>query len=1140
LANALLLSVSLLFASACGGGGSGNGGGSTPPPTPTTTLVITITDLPAGAAGNVTVTDPDGKQTTVTSSQSITAIAGSYTLAAAPVPSGSSTYYAKLPTQTVQVASGTSSTVTVDYYNVIPQTTKILDSAGMVGLQISSDGSTLTINGASAVAQALQAGNVLIVPPTSADGVAPTGLLRKVTAVSAGGSTVAVTVQAATLADAFQRLSIQLNNQQNSSGVQAVHMREGVVFRPGATLKRHPLARSLSTSSSVQDPCGNSSLGIFDITEPISFDPVDGLSLDGQVEVCSGINFSVDIVGSGFLDLQPQLNSLTATATVGEYSDLTLQGEFLNGSFAPDPILLGTLVGDPIPVPGLPVWVTPEVSVFVGASGNIATGFSTEASEAGSITGGVTYSSGQWTAVQPTPSLQFSYTPPVLDASLDAKVYAGAELDLSVWDVVGPSFKPDGYLEFSADISANPWWTLTGGVEGPMSLDVGFLGENLASYDLGNMFDYSTVIASASGPFSPSASSPAIALLSPSKVAAGSASFSLGVSGNNFVPGAVVNFGATALNTTWQNSGQLTAAVPAALISQGGTIPVTVANPGAGAGVSSPASFTITGPAEKVTISPASAQVTVNGLQQFAATVTNATNSAVTWSVNGVTGGTSASGTISSTGLFTAPAAVPSPATVTVKATIQADTTVSASATVTIGPYTSKSLYSFTSLSDGAAPSAPLIQGTDGYFYGTTQEGGTYGDGTVFKVDSAGNVTPLYEFSGDDGANPLGALVQASDGNFYGTTNWGGVYNEGTVFKIDSSGDFTTLYSFSGGNDGGDVASGVIQATDEYLYGTTFHGGTSNSGTIFRLDLLGNLATLYSFSGGADGYGPEGGIIQASDGLFYGGTQNGGDFSCAAGPGNGCGTVYKVDSQGNLTTLYAFSGGQDGAEMDEILLQASDGDLYGTTVFGGDSTCTVSTYTGCGTIFKIDSSGNFTPLYAFTGGADGGVPFSSLIQASDGDFYGTNTAGGDASCSVTASGENYPTYIGCGTVFKMDTAGNVSALYSFMGSPNDGSNPFAALVEGTDGYFYGTTRWGGMDSSCSYTDNGGCGTLFRVSGPGGPLPQSSASKQRKVFESPQKTALAAPVKKTLSPASIMDSQIHQQGSVPLSGSKRPD
>jgi uncharacterized repeat protein (TIGR03803 family) len=376
--------------------------------------------------------------------------------------------------------------------------------------------------------------------------------------------------------------------------------------------------------------------------------------------------------------------------------------------------------------------------------------------------------------------------------------------------------------------------------------------------------------------------------------------------------------------------------------------------------------------------------------------------------------------------------------------------------------------------------------------------GGLYGYGTAFKVNSAGNVNPLYEFSGNYGEYLQGPLTQASDGYFYGTAFAGGdssctaITNFtgcGTAFKMDSSGAISILHTFEGGTEGAGPEGGLTLGTDGYFYGITTYGGTSGNGTVFQMDSSGDVNTLYSFSGGADGLSAEGGVMQAQDGYFYGTTGGGGDLSCQIWTGyEGCGTVFRIDSSGHFTTLYTFEGGTDGANPTEALVQSSDGYLYGTTLFGGDASCTVSSFTGCGTIFKIDTAGHFSTLHDFSGGSEGGVPFSGLIQAGDGDFYGTATAGGDPSCSVYASGEQYSTYTGCGTVFKMDSVGNVSALYSFTGTPSDGSNPFASLVEGGDGFLYGTTRWGGSDSTCPYTNDGGCGTVFKVSGPGGPLP----------------------------------------------------
>ncbi len=1051
----------------------------------TTALAISITDLPSGTPGAVTVTDPNGQETQVAASQMIAAIPGTYTVTASSVTAGSSTYIAKLQTQTAQVTSGSPTSVAVDYYDVIPQSTKVLDTSGMESLQISSDGSTLTISSASTVAQSLQAGNVLVVPPLGANSVAPFGLLRKITAVSPGSSVIVVTVQSATLADAFQRLSIGLNSQANSANVQSVRTLSGVVFHPGTTLGPHPLARSISTSNAVQDPCGSSSLGVFDIPESISFDPEVGITLSGQVEVCSGLNFSVDMVGKGLFNLQPQLNSLTATATVGEYSDLSLQGEFLSGSFDPDPIVLGTLVAPTIPVPGLPIWVTPVVTVFAGASGNISAGFSTEASEAGSITGGVNYSSGQWTPVQPTPSLQFSFTPPVIDSSLEAKAYAGVGIDLKVWDLVGPSFKPDGYIEFNADINANPWWTLIGGIEGPMSVDVGFLGENLASYSLGNMFDYSTTIKSASGPFSPSSSSPVIQTLSPAQIAAGSPAFTLGVAGSNFVPGAVVNFGSTPLVTNWQNSGALTAAVPATVVAQAGTIPVTVTNPGTGGG-SAAATFTV---APFITISPVLVYVPAGSLQTFTASV--ASGGSVTWGVEeGASGGS-----ITSAGIYAAPTFT---GTYHVIATNTANTSESATATVNVvaGP-SIRTLHSFDHSTEGAGPWGGPVFGSDGYLYGTTEAGGDLscsyiaslaGCGSIYKADTAGNVTTLHQFSGLDGAYPSASLLQTPSGSWYGTTEFGGTNTSdcmaggtstfagcGALFSVDASQNFNVLYSFgpysAAVGVGPDAA--LIQAADGSIYGASLVGGSvtcggsvdgvsePSCGTIFQLNSLGIPALEHSFSG-PDGAYPAAALLQMPDGNFYGTTIGGGDQTCSSYASPGCGTVFQMTASSAVKVLHSFAQ-QDGAAPDAQLIVGKDGQMYGTTLSGGSTSCSGgASWSGCGTVFKIDTAGNFTPLHSFSG-PDGAYP-AQLVQASDGYFYGTTESGGDTSCTG-------PYGPGCGTVFRMDAAGNVTVLYAFTGQ-SDGSWPESALVQGTDGNLYGTTAYGGTNDD---------GVIFQIS-----------------------------------------------------------
>lgn len=1059
--------------------------------TNTTALAISIIDLPAGIAGAVTVTDPNGQQTQVTASEIIPAIPGTYSIAAASITSAASTFVATLPIQTAQTTSGMATSVDVDYYDVIPSTTKVLDSAGVQSLQISTDGTTLTISPDSTVAKSLQVGNVLVVPPTNNGGVAPSGLLRKVRAVNSTSSAIVVEVQVANLAETFQRLSLQLTNESISSDIRSVRTMPGVVFHPGAVLPFHSVRQSISgaTADAIQDPCASSSLGVLEITGPVNFQPANGLTLQGQVEICSGFDFKVDIVGTGFLGLQPQLNSLTATATVGESADLTLQGEFLDGSFDPDPIVLATLVGAPIPVPGLPIWVTPEASVFVGASGNVSAGFSTEAAEAGSLTGGVTYTSGQWTPVQPKPSLQSSYTPPTIDASLNAKAYAGVDLSLSVWDIVGPSFKPDGYINFNADITANPWWTLTGGVEGPMSLDVGFLGENVANYDLGNLFNYSYLIKSAGGPFSPVASNPAIQALSPAQTTAGGAAFTLSVSGSNFVPGAAINFGTTPLATTWQSSGALSGAVPASLIAQAGTVPVTVSNSGTGAGSSAAVNFAVTPATGGVSISPSSVSVPLGEVQTFSATVSG--GGGVTWSVQEGSGG----GTISTNGIYTAPDQT---GTYHVVATSTSDTTQTATSTVTVvaGP-TITTIHSFDHTTEGANPSASLILTSSGTMYGTTEAGGNLscayistlkGCGTIFNTDTSGNVNTLHSFTGSDGAYPVAPLLAVTGGTFYGTTLYGGSYYSscdvggtttlagcGTIFTYSPAGAFVSTYSFGPYTSSVGVGpdAPLIQTSDGTLYGTAYVGGSTacagSTGTVSRtgcgavFDLTATSApvSLHTFTGSEGAY--PGAALLPLNGNFYSTTAGGGNLSCTSYASPGCGTIFEMTPGGVITSLHSFAG-SDGADPSSTLVLASDGSMYGTTSFGGSVACNISApYSGCGTIFRMDAAGHFTSLHSFSG-LDGAYP-DRIMQASDGYFYGTTFGGGDAACA----GKYGP---GCGVVFRMDSAGNVTVLYAFTGS-SDGSWPAAGLIVGADSNLYGSTQYGGVNDD---------GVLFRIAG----------------------------------------------------------
>ena len=317
--------------------------------------------------------------------------------------------------------------------------------------------------------------------------------------------------------------------------------------------------------------------------------------------------------------------------------------------------------------------------------------------------------------------------------------------------------------------------------------------------------------------------------------------------------------------------------------------------------------------------------------------------------------------------------------------------------------------------------------------------------------------TTLHSFDGTDGEHAISTLVQAANGNLYGTTVDGGANGSGTVFKITPSGTLAMLYSFcsqSGCADGQYPAAGLVQATNGYLYGTTDSGGALGfGGTVFRITPSGTLTTIHSFcsqSGCTDGANPDAALVQATNGNLYGTTTAGGV--------NGSGTVFMMTPSGSLTTLYSFcsqSDCPDGSFPNAALLQATDGNFYGTTFVGGVE--------GEGTVFKITPSGTLTTLYSFCSQGypsctDGSNPYAGLVQATNGYLYGTTVTGGD---------------LGAGTVFRITPGGTLTTLYSFCSQSGctDGYNPYAGLVQATDGSFYGTTYGYGADAG---------GTVFKI------------------------------------------------------------
>ncbi len=388
--------------------------------------------------------------------------------------------------------------------------------------------------------------------------------------------------------------------------------------------------------------------------------------------------------------------------------------------------------------------------------------------------------------------------------------------------------------------------------------------------------------------------------------------------------------------------------------------------------------------------------------------------------------------------------------------------------TVSNVPLTERTVASL-GASNGFNPVAGLVQGRNGNFYGVAEYGGTNGFGTVFEVTTNGTLTTLVSFAETNGAEPVGGLGQASDGSFYGTTesggtNGGGEYY-GTIFRVTTNGHLTSLVSFDD-TDGSRPEASLFLANDGNLYGTTDQGGAEfygqSYGTIFRVSTAGVFSNLLSFDLG-DGAFPEGGIVQGSDGNFYGVTTSGGNGTYNN-PEFGYGVFFKMTTNGAITLLASFND-TNGSDPMGTLVEGRDGSFYGTTSAGGNIGFLGATY---GTVFRVTTNGAITPFLIFNG-TNGSTPMAGLIQATDGNFYGTTSAGGAYNL---------------GTVFRVTTNGGFSTLFSFDGT--NGTSPECALAEGTDGNLYGTTTRGGA----GYNGNAqsGNGTVFCLQLPPPPNP----------------------------------------------------
>ncbi|MGO4884336.1 MAG: choice-of-anchor tandem repeat GloVer-containing protein [Bryobacteraceae bacterium] len=469
-------------------------------------------------------------------------------------------------------------------------------------------------------------------------------------------------------------------------------------------------------------------------------------------------------------------------------------------------------------------------------------------------------------------------------------------------------------------------------------------------------------------------------------------------------------------------------------------------------------------------------------------------------------------------------------------------------------------LRSFNSAPHGAAPCAGVSRDSSGNLYGTTQWGGNENAGTVYKLDTAGNLGVLYSFKGGtDGKNPCSGVTLDADGNLFGVTGYGGADNYGVVYKLAPNDQETILHTFTGGDDGG-LPTGVVLDSSGNLYGSTLGGGAAHKGVVFKIDRAGHEKVLYTFKGGADGGGPSVVSLDAAENL-YGTTGGGytrivfkispaGQESVLYTFGGGCdptggvtldssgnlygvtkrcgadgqGVLYKLTPSGTETVLYSFNG-KSGIHPGGVVLDAA-GNIYGMTQDGGPGKG--------GAVYELNTDGNFSGLYVFasTASADGEHPNAGLALDSAGNIYGTTTAGGIANQGVIfevsatgqesvlygfpgAPGGSYPdagvtldsagnlygtTYnggtTGSGVVYKLDPAGNETVLYSFPGGAG-GANPYAGVTLDARGNIYGTTLSGGasnMGAAYKLDLTGNATVLHSFGGPGdGSLPYAGAT-----------------------------------------------
>jgi len=357
-----------------------------------------------------------------------------------------------------------------------------------------------------------------------------------------------------------------------------------------------------------------------------------------------------------------------------------------------------------------------------------------------------------------------------------------------------------------------------------------------------------------------------------------------------------------------------------------------------------------------------------------------------------------------------------------------------------------------------------FAQGRDGNLYSTTQAGGQFISGhqygTVFSMTPSGTVTVLHSFDNTNGGKPNSGLTLGTDGNFYGTTPSGGI-GWGTIFRITPAGTYTLMHSFDGFAEGTTPNAPPVQGFDGNFYGVTGDGNNSVFGTFYRMTLAGAVTILYTFDG-TNRYPKS--LVLGADGNFYGTTT---------GTSTGLGTVFKMTPKGKITILHKFSG-TDGSNPMGQLIQATDGNFYGTTKTGGSGLY--------GVAYKITPSGTFTVLHNFANDYQGSTAIAGLVQATDSNFYGMAFSNPGASS---------------GLIYQLAPGGTYTILHEYLSKNKDGASPQTAMIQHTGGVLFGDTYAGGIGSFCA------CGVLFSLDMGLGPfvtfLPPHSVGKVGKTI-----------------------------------------